>query len=629
MKNSAVNSFVSETLPRLLFGLVVVGLAFYAALTLWLAFSAIFFPYLLDYGEGDVLWFTRQVAQGQPIYIPLGESFTTSNYPPVFYLLAAALDGVFGASYGWGRFLGFASTLIITSFVIRFVRAETHSLRAAFLAGLFFFGSTFVYHWTPLFRIDLPGVAFTLAGVFCVWRWESVASRQSPVASRRMAKGQWLIGFAILFFLLALYTKHSLVVAPIAAALAIFLRERRAGIFFAVALGGIGGAIFLLMEALTRGGWSFGLLAANATVWTPRVFFPLVTSFVVTYAVLLGLGAWGWSARVLRKQIGILEIYAAAALISIGLAGREGAWENYFLEVIAMVCVFAGIAIARFPRATRTRWLLPALLLLQLFLFWNEHDPRIAQNLFTQTRAANEAVAPLIRKTDGVIISEDMGLLITNGKPVTYYSFPYSTLARAGKWDQHWEIENLRAGNFPLVILKQGTRADVEQFGNFTRAFVSALDYAYAVIWQDAHYQVYAPAPLEFFEPRATFGDVFELVGWAAAPPELRAGEEMTLTLVWRARQKPPTRFTAFAHLEDANGGVIAQDDHEPQRGAYPTTLWAQDEMVRDTFQLKIPANLKPGPYSLRVGWYDSDSQDRLSNNDGADFVELKKFGVP
>ncbi|RIK29634.1 MAG: hypothetical protein DCC52_07175, partial [Chloroflexi bacterium] len=88
-----------------------------------------------------------------------------------------------------------------------------------------------------------------------------------------------------------------------------------------------------------------------------------------------------------------------------------------------------------------------------------------------------------------------MGLLATNDKPVIYYTFPYSTLARAGKWDQHWEIENLRAGKFAYVILRQGTAADVDHFGNFTRAFLSALHYGYAVESQDALYQVYAPAP--------------------------------------------------------------------------------------------------------------------------------------
>jgi hypothetical protein len=631
MKNDASASVSHNAFARALFWLIVFGLGVYAALTVWLAFGGMFFPYQLDYGEGIVLWFARQLAHGQRIYFPLGEPYATSNYPPVYLLLTALGDGLFGASYVWGRFLNFAATLLVTALIIRLVRGETRAWGAALLAGLLFFGSTFVYHWSPLLRIDMPGVACALAGIVCVWRWEA-GYRTHASGSKRAV---WL-GWAILFFLVALYTKHSLVFAPFAAGVAIFLRDKRAGILFALLLGGIGGAIFLALEVLTRGGWSFGLLATNATVWTPRVFVPLVSSFVITYAGALVLGAVSWGTRVGRarrernaERIGVLEIYAAAAMLSVALAGREGAWENYFFEAIAMTCVFAGITLAQWLRLPRARWVVYALLLGQLALFWNQHDPRIARQLLDETRAANEQVAPLIRAAQGEILSEDMGLLVTNEKPVVYYTFPYSTLARAGKWDQHWESENLRAGNFPLVVLMQGTRADVDHFGNFTRAFVSALDYGYDLLWQDAHYQVYAPAPLQFFEPRVTFGELFELVGWKLEPQELRAGEELQVTLVWRARQKPPTRYTAFAHLEDANGGVAAQDDHEPQQGAYPTTQWAQDEMVRDTFRLRIPVSLKPGEYVLRVGWYDTEAQDRLGLPDGTDFVELQKYAAP
>lgn len=631
MKNKESASLSRHAFARALFGIIVLSLGVYAALTIWLAFSGIFFSYQLDYGEGIVLWFARQLAHGQPIYFPLGEPYATSNYPPVYLLLTALGDGMFGVSYVWGRFLNFAATLVVTAFIIRLTRGETRAWGAALLAGLLFCGSTFVYHWAPLLRVDMPGVAFTLAGVVCVWRWEKA---RRPMTDDRRQIG--LLVLAGIFFLLALYTKHSLLFAPLAAAGAIFLRDKRAGILFAGLLGGIGGAIFLALEVLTRGGWSFGLLAANATVWTPRVFAPLVSSFVVTYAVVLILGAvsWGqrvWGARRVRRaqNIGVLEIYAAAAMLSVALAGREGAWENYFFEALAMTCVFAGFTLAQWFALPRARWGAYALLVVQLALFWNQHDPRIAQQLMDETRAANEHIAPLIRAAQGEILAEDMGLLVTNDKPVVYYTFPYSTLARAGKYDQHWEIENLRAGNFPLVVLMQGTRADVDHFGNFTRAFVSALDYGYAVLTQDARYQVYAPAPLQFFEPRATFGALFELVGWSLEPQALRAGEEMRVTLVWRAQQKPPTRYTAFVHLEDVNGGVVAQDDHEPQQGAYPTPLWAQDEMARDTFRLKIPASLTPGEYVLRAGWYETESQDRLSLPDSADFVELKKFSVP
>lgn len=626
---------------RALWLAVASGIAIYAALTVWLVMSSMFFPYQLDYGEGIVLWFTRQLALGQPIYKGMeGAPYVSSNYPPLAMLLLAPFYPLFGDSYVMGRWLSFAALLVTTAFIVRFVRGATRRWRAGLLGALLFFGSTFVYHWSPLFRVDLLGLAFTLAGVFFVWRWEQEAEGRSWKAGgeRRIfdvgQSSRIVLGWAWLFFLAALYTKHSLVFAPIAAGAAIFWRAQRAGIVFAVALSAIGGTIFLILEIITRGGWSFGLFTSNATVWTMRVFAPLMQSFVQTYAVLLALAAWAWLGRLRRlrarrRPMGVLELYAVAALVSLALAGREGAWENYFLEAITMVCVFAGIAIAQWEDAAmHHRWALPLLLLVQLGLFWNDHDPRIAMRLLDEVRVGSERIAPLVRAAQGTVISEDMGLLVTTGKPVEYYTFPYSTLARAGRWDQHWELENLRAGKFPLVILLRGTREDVDHLGNFTRAFVSALDYGYALTIDEARYQVYTPAPLQFLAPRANFDDRFELVGWSLTPADLVPGSTMQLTIVWRALQPMRARYTTFVHLEDESGRVVAQDDHEPRGGLYPTTRWAQGEMVRETYRLRVPSALN-GRYFLRVGWYESTTQERLGQKNGEDFVQLREFTVP
>jgi hypothetical protein len=623
-----------ERVARALWWLVGLGLAVHVGLTVWLAWTSIFFPFQLDYGEGIVLWFTRQLALGRPIYRPMdGVTFVSSNYPPVGMLLAAPFHSHFGDTYIVGRFLGFASASLTTAILMRFVRRDsavngwlTPNLKwaAALLAGALFLGSTFVYHWTPLFRVDLPGLAFTALGILFVREWENAHDR------RKDAPLRWLLlALAGAAFLAALYTKHSLLFGPAAAVLAVFLRDRRAALVFGGALAAAGGGLFLLLDVLTRGGWSFGLITSNATVWDPTTFAGLALGFALTYAVVLVLGAWAWVARVRAGTCGVLEVYAAAALLSIALAGREGAWENYFLEAVFAACAFAGFAIARLYDSTLTwRWALPALLLVQAALFVNRHDPQTALNLMNAARIGGQEVGPLVRAANGPVISEDMGLLVTNGKPVVYYTFPYSTLARAGRWDQRWELENLRAGAFPLVVLMQGTRENVVQFGNFTGPFVSALDYNYGLVKGNARYEVYAPAPLQHLGPPAVFGHAIELVGWSLEPAEPRAGQPQVLTVVWRAVKPVAARLVSFAHLQEENA-VIAQDDHEPLLGAYPTFRWPPGENVRETYTLRAPPGLTRGRYFLRVGWYDAATGDRLELPGGADYIELTAFSLP
>jgi hypothetical protein len=606
---------------RLLWLAVWSGLALYLAFTLWLGCAGLVYPYQLDYGEGIVLWFAQEIARGHAIYKPLADfPFASSNYPPVAMLLAAILMPIFGDGYLAGRLLNFASALIVAVLIFRIVRAETRDHHAAILASFFFLGSPYIFHWIPLFRVDLIGLAFTFTALYFAWKREqnpiTNASRESRITNyERFAR-------ITIFSLLALYTKHTLFAAPLAIFLALFRRDRRAAIQFALTLGASGGAIYLALDALTGGGFSAGLIESNATVFLFDQLIALLKNFVTTFPVLILLAVGSWLARV--RRFGVLELYALISFVALAMSGRVGAWENYFFEAIAIACVFAGFQIADFKLriANRERWAritnyelrFTILLLAQLILFW--HDPRIAADLIMRDFPANRDLAALLARTNGNVISEDMGALATSGKPVVYYTFQYSSLARAGKWDQQWEIERLRARAFPLVILERGTREDVDHYRRFTREFVSALDRDYARVQSLGKYEIYAPAPPLNLRA-AQFGSDIALVGWRAEPEILKPGK-LEITIVWQARRELNRRYTAFAHLERA-GDKVTQDDHEPFRGVYPTTRWAVNEFVRDVFVLNVSDDLAPGKYILRIGWYDSDTGDRLAVSGSAD----------
>jgi hypothetical protein len=600
-----------NSLTRLAWLAVWLGLFVYLALTLWLGIVGLTYPYQLDYGEGIVLWFARQLAHGQPIYLkPDDVPYASSNYPPVALGLSAALMPIFGEGYVGGRLLNFASALLVAALIYRIVHSETRDRRASALAALFFLGSPYIYHWIPLFRVDLVGLAFAFGGVYALWEFD----RRSLTADRRVSAFYFcLFTFA---FLLALYTKHSLIAAPLAAFLALWQRERRIALAFAFVLGALGGALYLALDVVTRGGFTFGIIESNATVFLPEQLAALLQNFVGTFPILLLVALRGWFARVRAKRIGVLEWYAVTTFATLALAGRVGAWENYFFEALAIVCVFLGFQLSAFRfqiadthHASRiTQSVIPFLFLLQLALMW--HDPRIAADLIARDAPANQELARVLARTSGIIISEDMGALVTSGKPVVYYTFQYSSLARSGKWNQQWELDGLREGAFPLVILERGTREDVDHYRRFTREFVSALDRYYACTQTIGKYELYTFAPLVRLRT-AQFGDALALVGWSAQPEHLNT-DTMNLTIVWQAQRALAQRYTAFVHLVTASGDKVTQDDREPRGGIYPTTRWAANEMVREVYTLNIPRDLAPGKYVLRVGWYDSETGERL-----------------
>jgi hypothetical protein len=87
----------------------------------------------------------------------------------------------------------------------------------------------------------------------------------------------------------------------------------------------------------------------------------------------------------------------------------------------------------------------------------------------------------------------------------------------------------------------------------------------------------------------------------------IRAG---TLTLYWQAGEPSSTDAVVFVHLFDSQGNFIAGADSRPRNGLYSTLAWQPGEGIVDDHPL---AAAPPGEYTLRIGMYDSATQNRLT----------------
>jgi hypothetical protein len=125
---------------------------------------------------------------------------------------------------------------------------------------------------------------------------------------------------------------------------------------------------------------------------------------------------------------------------------------------------------------------------------------------------------------------------------------------------------------------------------------------------------VTAPPPVDgnLAEPiGATFGDQIRLSG-INVDREQEPGDEVALSLFWEALRVPDNRYTVFVHLLNAAGDLVASHDGEPVDGTYPTAAWHPGPLIQDTHQLSLPADLPPGEYDLRVGFYLLETGERL-----------------
>jgi hypothetical protein len=103
------------------------------------------------------------------------------------------------------------------------------------------------------------------------------------------------------------------------------------------------------------------------------------------------------------------------------------------------------------------------------------------------------------------------------------------------------------------------------------------------------------------------------------------SGGPTTLALIYWTHAPMRVDYTAFVHVLDAGGALVAQRDSAPQSGAYPTHLWQPGEFVPDSYSFDLP----PGMYTVRLGFYDPETGQRLLVAEtGADAVTIGPVDV-
>lgn len=89
-----------------------------------------------------------------------------------------------------------------------------------------------------------------------------------------------------------------------------------------------------------------------------------------------------------------------------------------------------------------------------------------------------------------------------------------------------------------------------------------------------------------------------ELVGYRV----IVENNQLHVTLAWRPLAEMPLDYTAFVHLLDADGNLVAQRDRPPD--GYPTSVWQPGEIIVDSYTVDLPAGLPPDTYTVQSGFY-------------------------
>jgi hypothetical protein len=138
-------------------------------------------------------------------------------------------------------------------------------------------------------------------------------------------------------------------------------------------------------------------------------------------------------------------------------------------------------------------------------------------------------------------------------------------------------------------------------------------------------------APLLENKLDATFGNEIALLGY-----DISSSDDGTynLRLAWQALQEPSASYTVFVHVLNQDGSCcIWQQDAMPQQNQHPTSRWLPGEVVVDTYEIALPADLPAGQYPIESGLYVAETGQRLTvrlpGQPEGDLVLLRPLTVP
>jgi len=114
------------------------------------------------------------------------------------------------------------------------------------------------------------------------------------------------------------------------------------------------------------------------------------------------------------------------------------------------------------------------------------------------------------------------------------------------------------------------------------------------------------------------FAESLALTHIQLEPPlvALRPGDELAVTLYWRATRPAPADYTLFLHLRDSSGAIVVQQDAALLGTLYPTRNWLAGERITTTHRLRLPEGTPAA--SLALGLYTWPTLERAPARQGS-----------
>jgi hypothetical protein len=347
-------------------------------------------------------------------------------------------------------------------------------------------------------------------------------------------KNLWRLGLSVVFFVLALFTKHTMIAAPLACFIALYAEERRTACIGAVLTVSAGAIILLLLEVLTSGGFLAHLIRYNLNRFTLGSL-PFFLSILRYHVVILSLSAiWLITTAGMKLKnyvqlknsasvcpsmeksntyVRFVFTYLIVTALSSAMIFKSGSNVNYLAEWMFAVSAVAGIMMydgtryllefsrnftlrrrspAVWPDLARCSFVAATFALMafqagstspQRFLFAGKDDRWQREYSSLQARVS-QAARPLI--------SDDMVLILKAKKQVYLEPAIISELSSLGRFDEAPILKLLDQHYFEYVVTERRLGTDVLN-ARYSAAMRHSIADNYPTTSYSADYAIHSP----------------------------------------------------------------------------------------------------------------------------------------
>jgi len=185
------NSVLLKTIQASVFAL----LGIFAFLATYCIYARLFYPFELDWIEGEVICHIFRLLEGKRLYPPPSFTFISEIYPPFYYFIAALISKITGVGFFPGRCVSIISCGAIIVLMYQSVFRETNTRRASLISCGLFIACYYVNGpWYDLARVDMLFFFLIFSGFYVLAYFQN---------------DSWGIPCSVCIFLLACYTKQN------------------------------------------------------------------------------------------------------------------------------------------------------------------------------------------------------------------------------------------------------------------------------------------------------------------------------------------------------------------------------------------------------------------------------------